>query len=405
MKGTFQAVQITDRVYWVGAIDWNLREFHGYATPRGTTYNAFLVLADKVTLIDTVKAPFFDEMLGRIASVIAPSDIAYVVSNHSEMDHSGSLPRLIEAANPEDVFASAQGVKALEAHFHTDGSVRAVKDGERVSLGDVELTFIETRMLHWPDSMFTLMADEGVLFSQDAFGMHLASSELFADRLDQSLLEFEAGKYYANILMPLSNLVKKLLGKLAGALGDVKMILPDHGPIWREDVSWIVDRYAKWAERKPTKKALVVYDTMWESTDMMARAIADGLMAGGAKPTLMRAARAHRSDIATELLDAGALIVGSPTVNNTIFPGMADVMTYVKGLRPQNLIGTAFGSYGWSGEAVRQLTDMLAEMKVDVVGDGVKCQYVPDGHALAACRSLGIHIAERLDTICGNRPQ
>lgn len=400
MGDPYQAVKVTDRVYWVGAIDWNLREFHGYATPRGTTYNAFLVMADKVTLIDTVKAAFCDEMLSRIASVVDPSKIDYVVSNHAEMDHTGSLPRVIATVKPERIFASAAGVKALGAHFHLGDAVTSVKNGETLSLGNLTLTFIETRMLHWPDSMFSFLSEEGVLFSQDGFGMHLATGERFADELDKSLLAYEAAKYYANIILPYSHLVTQLLGRLGGILGNVKMIAPDHGPIWRKDIRWIVDLYGKWAEQKPSKKAVIVYDTMWNSTDKMARAIAEGLIAEGVATKLMCMSHCRRSDVVTELLGAGALVVGSPTMNNNIFPTMADVMTYLKGLRPKNLIGAAFGSYGWGGEAVADLNDLLAEMKIDVIHEGIKCIYVPTHDTLHACRDLGRRIAEKLAGVC-----
>jgi len=361
------------------------------------------VLAEKVTLIDTVKRPFKDEMLSRIGSVIDPKRIDYIISNHAEMDHSGCLPEVTDIVRPEKVFASSQGVKALREHFHlSEEAVTPVKDGETLSLGDVTLTFIETRMLHWPDSMFTYLADERLLFSQDAFGMHLASVERFADEIDESVLEFEAAKYFVNILLPYSPLILKLLEKVRASGLQIDVIAPDHGPIFRENIDWILQRYAQWALQKPTRKAVVVYDTMWQSTEKMARAICEGLAAGGAAAKLMPLKGSHRSDVATEILDAGALLVGSPTINNTIFPTVADVLTYLKGLRPRNLIGAAFGSYGWSGESVGQINAILKEMKVELVSEGVKVRYVPDDAALQQCRDLGILVAEKLQAMCGN---
>lgn len=400
MTEPIKATKVSDRVYWVGGVDWSIRNFHGYLTSRGTSYNAYIVLADKITLIDTVKAPFKKEMLSRIASVIDPEDIKYIISNHSEMDHSGSLPDVIKEVKPEKVFASPIGVKALREHFHLEQEIIAVKEGDNLSLGNMNLSFIETRMLHWPESMFTYLVDEGMLFSQDAFGMHLASSERFADEISEDVLEYEAAKYFANILLPFSPLVANLLKKVEQLGIPIRTIAPDHGPIWRKNVNRILELYSRWAVRKPRKKAVVVYDTMWQSTAIMARAIGEGLAAGGVSVKLMPLDVCHRSDVATEMIDAGALLVGSPTLNNNIFPTVADALTYLKGLKPKNLIGAAFGSYGWSGEAVRQLNDVLREMKVEVLGEGINVKYVPDGDALAQCYSLGLNVAKKLNEAC-----
>jgi flavorubredoxin len=400
MSGVFKAARVTDHVYWVGAIDWSIRDFHGYLTSRGSTYNAYLILADKITLVDTVKRPFREEMLSRIASVIDPGDITYIISNHSEMDHSGCLPEVIQAVKPEKVFASVMGANALAEHFHLDREIVAVKDGESISLGNMNSSFVETRMLHWPDSMFTYLAEDGVLFSQDVFSMHLASTERFDDEIDDDILEDEAAKYFANILLPLSTPVSKLLEKVGGLDITKGIVATDHGPIWRKDVNRIVELYSRWAAQKPTKKAVVAYDTMWQSTAMMARAIGEGLKAGGADAKLMPLRACHRSDVATEILDAGALLVGSPTLNNNLFPTVADALTYLKGLKPRNLIGAAFGSYGWSGEAVGQVEDVLRGMKVDLIGESIKVKYVPDDEALAQCYSQGMLVAEKLRELC-----
>ena len=397
MKKAFEAVEVTERVHWVGAIDWNVRDFHGYATSRGTTYNAYLVLADKVTLVDTVKAPFREELLDRVSSVIDPEKIDYIISNHSEMDHSGCLREVIERVKPEKVFASQMGVKALADHFHEDIDVTEVKDGDEIDLGDMKITTLETRMLHWPDSMVSYLHEEKLLFSQDGFGMHLASSERFDDELPQPLLEHEAKKYYANILLPFSRQVLKVLDRLAESKLELDLIAPDHGPIWRRSRDRILELYRLWAEQKRCSKAVVVYDTMWGSTEKMAKAIADGLTAGGSSVKVKKLRASHRSDIATEILDAGALIVGSPTINNNIFPTIADILVYLKGLKPVGLVGAAFGSYGWSGESIKQLGQLLEEMKVEIAAEPVRVKYVPDGEALAACRELGKAIAKRLN--------
>jgi len=398
MDQAFTAASVSDGVYWVGAIDWDVRNFHGYLTGRGTTYNAFLIMADKITLVDTVKAPFFDEMMARISSVVDPTRIDYVISNHSEMDHSGCLPQTIAAAGPEKIFASRMGVRALGEHFHMDHEITVVGDGGSLDLGGMKLSFVETPMCHWPDSMVTYLHERELLFSQDAFGMHLASCERFADELDGAVLDHEAAKYFANILLHLSKFIEKALGKISALNLPLGIVAPDHGPIrrTREDVARIISSYARWARQEPTDKAVVIYDTMWGSTAKMARAIGGGLAAGGAAVRLISMGASHRSDAATELLDAGALVVGSPTMNNNVFPTVADAMTYIKGLKPQNLVGAAFGSHGWSGEAPRHLHAMLAEMGVETVADPLRVNHVPDGAALLECRRLGEAVAERL---------
>ncbi|MBU4371718.1 MAG: flavodoxin domain-containing protein [Proteobacteria bacterium] len=396
MKNTLKAVPVTEDVWWVGAIDWNIRDFHGYQTRRGSTYNAYLVVADKVALIDTVKAPFREEMMARIASVIDPGKIDYIVSNHSEMDHSGALPEVIAAVNPEKVFASAVGAKTLKELFPIDREITAVKDGESLSLGNRTLTFMETRMLHWPDSMFSYLNEEELLFSQDAFGMHYASLERFADECDPAVLSYEAATYYANILLPYSPLVRKLIEKVTAAGLSFRIIAPDHGPIWRKETGGIIGSYAKWAAQKPEAKAVVVYATMWRSTEKMARAISEGLAAGGLQVKLMEMGAVHRSDVAYELLGASVLAVGSSTLNNQLLPNVADVLTYLKGLKPKNLLGAAFGSYGWSGEAVKQIEEVLAEMRVDKAGEGIRVKNVPDAGLLSRCYELGKTTAEKV---------
>ena len=397
VQETFQAVPVTERVYWVGAIDWAIRDFHGYLTSRGTTYNAFLILDDVVTLIDTVKRPFMDEMMGRIRSVVDPSRIRYVVSNHAEMDHSGCLPEVLRALRPEKLLASPMGAKALEDHFHLGHPIEVVKDGQEVSLGKLSLRFAETRMCHWPDSMFSYIPQEQLLFSQDGFGMHLASSQRFDDQIEPTVLDYESAKYYANILLPLSNFIVKALEKVEHLGWACKLICPDHGPIWRRGMGKIIADYGRWARQAPTDKALVVFDTMWQSTQLMARAVAEGLQAGGARPLLLPLSASHRSDVATELLEAGGLVVGTPTINNNLFPTLADTLSYLKGLKRTNLVGAAFGSFGWSGEGAKQVHEILTDMGVEMVADKpFQVKYVPDEAALRQCRDLGLAVAERM---------
>ena len=402
MADIYSAIKVSEHVYWVGAIDWSIRDFHGYTTPHGSTYNAYLILADKITLIDTVKAPFKDEMMARIASVIDPSKIDYIISNHSEMDHSGCLLDVAARVKPEKVFASVMGVKNLKDIFHSDYNIQAVKDGETLSLGNMDLKFMETRMIHWPDSMFSYLEKDNLLFSQDAFGMHLATFERFIDELPIDMIRYEAATYYANIILPYSAIVLKSLDKVAATGWDIKIFAPDHGPVWRKDLGFILDLYKKWAQQKPVNKAVVVYATMWHSTEKMAKAIAESTARAGVPVKILSMNDVHRSEVIYELLEAGALIVGSPTLNNNILPQMADVMTYIKGLKPANLIGAVFGSFGWSGESVKDLEAILKEMKVDIVTETVSVKHAPDEDILAKCHELGRTVAAELQKRLSN---
>jgi len=383
-------IELAENIYWVGAVDWNIRDFHGYSTNRGTTYNAYLIVDEKVTLIDTVKKPYKSELMHRIHNIIDPEKIDYIVVNHVEMDHSGSLPEVIKAINPEKVICSKMGHKALLQHFHQpDWPYHVVASNEEISLGQRTLSFLETRMLHWPDSMFTYVKEDEILFTSDAFGEHLATSERFDDEVNQDVLMHEATKYYANILTPYSPLIQKLLAKVQEMKLPIKMLAPDHGVIWRSNPGKIIDAYSRWSAHQTNGKALVIYDTMWESTRKMAKAVTEGLHMEGVEYKLIDLSVNHRSDVLTDVLEASAIVLGSPTLNNGMLPRMADLLMYMRGLRHTNKIGAAFGSYGWSGEAVRMMNEILAEMRITVCHEGIKAQYVPDHDQLKACVELG----------------
>ena len=390
-------IEIKKDIYWVGAIDWNIRDFHGYSTYKGTTYSAYLVLDEKVTLFDTVKGPFRSELLHNIRRVIDPARIDYVVVNHVEMDHSGCLPEILDAVRPEKVFCSVKGREALLQHFHReDWPLHVVADGDTVRIGRRSVRFLETRMLHWPDSMFSYLPEERLLISSDAFGQHWATSERFDDQVDGPELLAHAAKYYANILLLYSPLVQKLLGRVRELGIPIDMIAPDHGLIWRGNPGAILERYDAWSQQVTKEKALVIYDTMWKSTATMARAVADGLIQAGVQVKLFDLQVNHRSDVMTEALDAKGLLFGSSTLNNQMLPRMADMLTYMKGLKPRNRIGAAFGSYGWSGDAVRHINRELEAMKIELVHPGVAVQYVPDHEGLRQCVELGLQAGRRI---------
>ncbi len=371
-----EPVKLMEDVYWVGGIDWDLRNFHGYSTGRGSTYNAYLIIDDQVTLIDTVKHYLYEEMIDRISQVIAPEEIDYIVSNHVEMDHSGGLPNLIEETEGATVVTSPKGKEGLAQHYQTDDwDFEVATPGNSLDLGTKSLDFVLTPMVHWPDNMVTYLPEEKILFSNDAFGQHLASSERFADDYDLDIVMEEAQKYYANIVLPYSQQVQKALSGVADL--DIEMIAPSHGVVWQSHLTEIIDKYKKWSANEADEEALVIYDTMWKSTKKLAYAIASGFEKKGVNVSLKNLEVNHISDIMTEVLTAKYICVGSPTLNNNMLPTVASFLTYLKGLAPKDRTGLAFGSYGWGGQSVGQVAEILAEDCGFDLLDQIQVQYVP----------------------------
>lgn len=386
-------VEIAKGIYSVGVIDWNIRDFHGYSTEAGTSYNAFLIVDEKIVLIDTVKKEFADQLLENIAAIVDPKKIDIVVSNHTEMDHSGGLPRIMHfIGEDKPLYCSKMGHKNLSQHFSQKWNYHTVENGGELPIGRRTLSFLETRMLHWPDSMFTYAKEDGILFSSDAFGQHYAGYELYDDVLGDAVMH-HAKKYFANILLPYASRILKLVEQVTELGLQFTMICPDHGVIWRNDPAGIIDAYMKWSRQECENKAIVVYDTMWNSTRIMAEAIARGIKDAGVSAIPIHIRSSHRSDIMTQLLDAKALVIGSPTLNNGLFPTVSDVLTYIKGLRPKNRIGAAFGSYGWSGEAVRLICSEMEAMSMNIVDPGLRIQYVPNRDMIRSCEEFGKQIA------------
>lgn len=391
-----KSLEIADGIYCVGVNDWSISDLHGYSTPFGTSYNAYLVIDKKITLIDTVKNQFADELLMNIAEIVDPEKIDLVISNHTEMDHSGSLDHVMRRIGEDKpLYCSKMGLKNLPLHYRQKWNYQGVESGQELSIGKRTFTFLETQMLHWPDSMFSYLKEEKILFSSDAFGQHYASKVKFDDQIDDDIM-VHAKKYFANILLPYSPLIIKLAEKISSMDLEIKMICPDHGIIWRSEPSKIINSYVIWSKQEPQKKAVIVYDTMWHSTEKMANAIASGISASGVDVRPMYLRKWHRSDIVTELLDAKAIIMGSPTLNNELFPTLSDFITYIKGLKPQNKIGAAFGSYGWSGEAVKLIEKEFETMNFKISNPGLKIQYVPDQQGLANCYDFGEQIGKAI---------
>ena len=389
---------LAEGVYWVGVVDWALRRFHGHelSTHRGSSYNSYLIVDEKIVLVDTVWGPFQEQLIENIRKIIDPARIDIVVANHAETDHSGGLPAVMRQVPKATVVVSQRGKESIEGHYHQPWNFKAVKTGEKIGIGKHELVFVEAPMLHWPDSMFTYLTGKNILMSNDAFGQHYATAFRFNDQVNQEELYEEAIKYYANILTPFSSLVSKKINEVLALNLPVEMIAPSHGVIWRRDPLQIVKKYQEWSSQKPEKSAVIVYDTMWEGTRRMAEAIGQGIAAEGVQYKLFHTGVSDRNDVVTEIFKAKAVVVGSPTFNQGVLPTIRPILEDLRGLKLENKIGAAFGSYGWSGESVAILEEHLNLCKIPIVADGVKAKWQPKEADLAKCRELGQKVARAI---------
>jgi flavorubredoxin len=376
-------VKLKENIWWVGGIDWDLRNFHGYLTQRGSTYNAYLIIDEKTTLIDNVKHYLYDEMITRISQIIDPKRIDYIIQNHVEMDHSGGMPHLLDLVPHAKVFTNAMAIKGLNLHYKNHWNFEEVKTGDTINIGKRNLAFLTTPMVHWPDNMVTYCPEEKLLFSNDAFGQHIASSERLETDYPFNIVMEEARKYYANIVLPYSKQVQKVLE--AAATLEIEMIAPSHGLIWTKHIPEIVKAYTEWAFNVANPdKALIIFDTMWKSTQKVAYAIADAFENLGVHIKMLNLQETHISDIMTQVITAKYICVGSPTLNSSILPTVAGFLYYLKGLSPKNRIGLAFGSYGWGGQSIDIVNHLLGDSKecgFDML-PSVKVQYIPDAEAL-----------------------
>ncbi|MBB5336691.1 FprA family A-type flavoprotein [Pectinatus brassicae] len=372
-----KAIEIKKDIYWVGVIDWNLRNFHGYRTGRGSSYNAYLIIDEKITLIDTAKESFKDELLDRISSIIDPAKIDYIICNHLEQDHSGSIPAVMEKCPHAEIYTCMpNGLKNIPK-FYGDLNYKGVKAGDSLNIGKRTLQFLPVPMLHWPDSMFTYCPEEQILFSNDGFGQHLASSLRFDDEVDYSTLMYEAKKYYANILMLYGRQAETALKATANL--DIKIIATGHGIIWRKYVKEIFANYTKWCTNDVEDEAIVVYDSMWHSTEKMAKFIVEGFAQKGIPAQLYDLKENHISDLVTEFLTRKYIAVGSPTLNNNMMPTVASFLCYLKGLSPKdkNRLAFAFGSYGWGGQSIAQVEEELKNCGFTIWLDNMRIKNIP----------------------------
>lgn len=392
--------KISDKVTWVGKIDWELKKFHGdeYSIRKGSSYNSFLIRDEKTVLIDTVWLPFGKEFVSKLKEEVDLKTIDYIVMDHGEVDHSGALLELMREIPDTPIYCTKNAVISLKGQYHQDWNFVPVKTGDTLEIGENTLTFIEAPMLHWPDTMFTYVSGEQMLISMDAFGQHLASETLYNDTVDKAEMYAEALKYYANIIAPFGMMVTSKIKEILGMNLPIKMICPSHGVMWREDPMQIVNQYLLWADAYKENQITIVYDTMWNATRKMAEWIAEGIHQFDPQVTikLMNASKYDKNDIATAVFCSKAVLFGSSTINNGFLYSIGGILEMIKGLKMKGKKAAAFGSYGWSGEAAKEITKMLAPCGFEVINEGLRIQWVPDEAGIAQCMEFGKEFAKSL---------
>ncbi len=393
-------VSLCEGIDWVGYVDWTVRDFHSYNTERGTTYNAYLLRDEQTALIDTVKEPYGGTLLANVAGLIDPAKVDWVVCNHAEPDHSGVLPQVLAAMPNATLVCNAKCLQALSKHYDTTGwKTKIVAPGDVLSLGKRTLEFINTPMAHWPESMFTYVRQEKLLFSMDAFGQHCATTERFDDETCIGTVMEDARTYYANILMPYGTSTAKAMDSVSGL--EIDMIATSHGVIWRSHIPQILEAYRRWTSGKPQPKVIILYDTMWESTAAMARAFEEGAAHPGVHVKVIHVRRNTLTTIAADVFDAAAVAVGSATLNGTMMPQLGAVFCYLHGLKPRAKVAVGFGSYGWGRGATEAIQEGLEGLKWDVLRAPIKSQYKPTPEILEECRAAGALLAQKALEMAG----
>lgn len=386
-------IQISPDVFWVGAVDWNIRFCGAYNTPHGTTYNSYLILDKNITLIDTVKNGFGRDLISRIREIVDPQKIDYVVCQHSEMDHGGAIPDILSVAPNATVVVTEVGRQIINAQFGISCNTRTVKTGDELNIGKRTLRFIEAKMLHWPDNMFTYSTEDKILFSNDVFGQHFASMERFSDEVGRFAME-EATKYFAAIVSVYSNLVQEKIKELEGMGLDIKLIAPSHGAIWRNPKE-IIEAYKRWSSGHAGKKVTIVFDTMWHSTEKMAQEIAHGLAHEDIEVRVFNLRNSDWTEIIKEIIESRVILIGSPTLNMGMYPTVGGFLTFLKGIRPPNKKAASFGSYGWGKGAVKAVNAELEGMRFKVL-ESLEIKYVPHEKELEQCLEYGRRLAKEV---------
>lgn len=396
-----KAVEIKPDIFWVGAIDWAIRDFHGYITQRGTTYNNYLIKDENITLIDTVKHDFCDITLENIKMVTALEKIKNIVINHIEPDHVSSIDKIMLLCPEATIYISERGKKGLDRYFDTSHwHFKIVKNGDTLSTGKYTLIFLETPMLHWPDSMVTYVKEAKLLISQDAFGQHIATSSRFDDEFiacaSQAELDDAVIDYYANILMPFGQLIKTKINEIVKLGIEIDMIAPDHGVIWRKYPEKIIQTYLDLAGGKANLSVVIIYDTMWHSTEQMTVPLMQGIKDEGVDCNVIKLRATPMSVAIKEFWKARGSLIGTPTVNNVMFPSVAEFLYHLAGLRPKNRVAGAFGSFGWGGGAVKEAYDIFKKMGLEIFEPGLQIQYRPSAEDKQRCYNFGREFAKKV---------
>ena len=389
--------KINEKITWVGKTDWELKKFHGdeFTTINGSSYNSYLIRDEKTVLIDTAWLPYDKEFVSKLEQEIDLTKIDAIIALHGEVDHSGALIELMNKIPNTPIYCTANGIKSIKGQYHKDWNFIPVKTGDKLNLGENTIYFIEAPMLHWPDTMFAYMDKEKVLFSSDGFGEHLASEHLYADEVEQDILFKEALKYYANILAPFSFMVTKKINEILDMNIEIDMICPSHGLIWRKNPEKIIEKYLEWANNYKENQITIIYDTMWNDTRKMAENIARGIQNKDKKVTikLMNTAKDDKTDVLTEVFKSKIVLVGSPTVNNGYLHSIAGILEMIRGMKLKSKKAAAFGSYGWSGEAVKLITEELKKAGLEIINEGIKVLWTPDEKEEKRLQEYGENIA------------
>ncbi len=394
-------VEVKNGIYWVGAIDWAVRDFHGYITPSGTTYNNYLIMDKEITLVDTVKHDFYESTIRNIRALTDPADIRHVVINHIENDHVTSIGEIMHLAPKATIYITEKGKKGLDRFYDTSKwDIKIVKTGDTLNIGSRTLLFLETPMLHWPDSMMTYVKEDKVLISQDAFGQHIASAARFDDELidceSLTFLEDSVIDYYANILMPFGQLIKAKVADIQKLGLEIEVIAPDHGIIWRRDPGRVIKMYLDMASGKANESVAIIYDTMWHSTEAMTIPIMEGIKDEGLTCRVIKLRATPMSAAIKEFWKARGSLIGTPTLNNIMYPSVAEFLTHLRGLRPKNRIAGAFGSYGWGGGAVKEAYEEFKRMGLEIFEPGLQVLYRPSKDDETKCYDFGRDFAKRV---------
>lgn len=385
---------IKNNVSWVGKIDWELREFHGsdYSVHRGSSQNSYLIEEEKVVLIDTVWEPHSNEFVENLKSEIDLNKIDYIITNHGEVDHAGSLVELLKEIPDVPIYCTENGKKSIIGQFHhPEWNFVTVKTGDFIDIGNGKsLIFVEMPMLHWPDSMAVYLTQDNILFSNDAFGQHYAVEELFNDKADQCALWEESMKYFANILNPFAPLVTRKIKEVVGLELPIDIIAPSHGVVWRENPLKIIEKYTEWADAYQEDQITIVYDTMWNGTKTIAHEIAGEIskQAPETKVKVLSISHNDKNDIMTEVFKSKAIVVGSPTYLNDVLGSVAGWLHFLKSLKFKNKKAAVFGTYGWSGEGNKVLKERLAEGGFDVIDKDIKVNWNPKEENLLEAKEL-----------------